>query len=150
MMYTVVFQYPKASITMRMLLQLRHSSTLLVISAVKWKPLHHTKVITADHHSRSNRSNIHHLHLHTSLLLQTITGLERDLAISRTDCTVRDDALGERETRIASMRRRVQELENFKFVLDYKLKETRAALQPKEDEAGSLHDQIQVWHCLVR
>ena len=87
---------------------------------------------------------------HTPLLLQTITGLERDLAISRTDCTARDDALGERETRIASMRRRVQELEKFKFVLDYKLKETRAALQPKEDEAGSLHDQIQVWHCLVQ
>jgi hypothetical protein len=39
--------------------------------------------------------------------------------------------IGEREKRIYNLKKKTQELEKFKFVLDYKIKELRKDIAPK-------------------
>ena len=41
------------------------------------------------------------------------------------------------------MKKKNQELEKFKFVLDYKVKELRKQIEPRENDIKSMKDQIQ-------
>lgn len=44
----------------------------------------------------------------------------------------------------------VQELEKFKFVLDYKIKELKKQIEPKEEQIADMKDQVKVWgHVLL-
>ena len=38
----------------------------------------------------------------------------------------------------------VQELEKFKFVLDYKIKELKKQIEPKEEQIADMKDQVKV------
>ena len=49
--------------------------------------------------------------------------------------------IGEKEDQIYRLKKKTQELEKFKFVLDYKIKELKREIQPKEAEIGKLKDE---------
>ena len=47
------------------------------------------------------------------------------------------------EKRIYDLKKKNQELEKFKFVLDYKIKELRKQMEPRENELKRMKEQIQ-------
>ena len=50
----------------------------------------------------------------------------------------KDAAIGDRETKIYQLKRKTQELEKFKFVLDDRIKELKKEITPKEVETRKL------------
>ena len=48
------------------------------------------------------------------------------------------------EKRIYDLKKKNQELEKFKFVLDYKIKELKKQIEPRENDIKAMKDQIQV------
>jgi hypothetical protein len=75
-------------------------------------------------------------------LRRTIEGLERDIARLRGQIREHDATIGEKEKRTYELKKKGQELEKFKFVLDYKIKELKAQVEPREAEIGALRAQI--------
>merc|ERR1712072_1571446 len=55
----------------------------------------------------------------------------------------RDRTIGDKEQRIYDLRKQNQELEKFKFVLDYKIKELKAQIDPKTLDIAEMKQQIQ-------
>ncbi|CAE8610875.1 unnamed protein product [Polarella glacialis] len=55
----------------------------------------------------------------------------------------RDTTIGDKEGRIYDLKKQNQELEKFKFVLDYKIKELKAQIDPKNDSIAEMKKQIQ-------
>lgn len=47
------------------------------------------------------------------------------------------------EKRIYDLKKKNQELEKFKFVLDYKIKELKKQIEPRENDIKQMKDQIQ-------
>merc|ERR1711904_254278 len=56
----------------------------------------------------------------------------------------RDKMIGDKEQRIYDLKKQNQELEKFKFVLDYKIKELKAQIDPKNDSITEMKKQIQL------
>jgi hypothetical protein len=52
-------------------------------------------------------------------------GLEKDIAGLKREICERDETIGDKERRIYELKKKNQELEKFKFVLDYKIKELK-------------------------
>jgi len=50
----------------------------------------------------------------------------------------RDALIGEKERRIYALKKKTQELEKFKFVLDYKIKELKRDIAPRSMEISRL------------
>ena len=48
----------------------------------------------------------------------------------------------DKEARIVELKKKTQELEKFKFVLDYKIKELKRDILPRENNIASLHEQV--------
>jgi len=46
----------------------------------------------------------------------------------------------DKDARIIELKKKTQELEKFKFVLDYKIKELKRDIQPRENNILSLHE----------
>jgi len=57
-------------------------------------------------------------------------GLEKDIAGLKREIRERDETIGDKERRIYELKKKNQELEKFKFVLDYKIKELKKQVQP--------------------
>ena len=53
----------------------------------------------------------------------------------------KDTTIGELEKKIYSLKKKTQELEKFKFVLDYKIKELKRDIGPRELEIQKLNEQ---------
>lgn len=53
----------------------------------------------------------------------------------------RDKTIGIKESRIYDLKKKNQELEKFKFVLDYKIKELKRDIIPREDEIKLMKEQ---------
>merc|ERR1719281_1809273 len=51
--------------------------------------------------------------------------------------------IGDKEQRIYDLKKQNQELEKFKFVLDYKIKELKAQIDPKNDSISQMKKKIQ-------
>jgi cilia- and flagella-associated protein 57 len=56
----------------------------------------------------------------------------------------RDSTISEKEKRIYDLKKKNQELEKFKFVLDHKIKELKKQIEPKEEEIVDMKLQIRV------
>jgi hypothetical protein len=56
----------------------------------------------------------------------------------------RDSTISEKEKRIYDLKKKNQELEKFKFVLDHKIKELKKQIEPKDDEIADMNEQIKV------
>jgi predicted RNase H-like nuclease (RuvC/YqgF family) len=50
----------------------------------------------------------------------------------------REETVVDKEKRIYDLRKKNQELEKFKFVLDYKIKELKRQIEPREAEIGKM------------
>merc|ERR1719313_1960678 len=55
----------------------------------------------------------------------------------------RDKMIGDKEQRIYDLKKQNQELEKFKFVLDYKIKELKSQIDPKNESITEMKKQIQ-------
>merc|ERR1711959_197259 len=55
----------------------------------------------------------------------------------------RDKTIGDKEQKIYDLKKQNQELEKFKFVLDYKIKVLKAQIDPKNDDIAEMKKQIQ-------
>jgi hypothetical protein len=53
-----------------------------------------------------------------------------------------DVGIADREKRIYALKKKNQELEKFKFVLDYKIKELKMQIEPRENEIAAMRGQI--------
>ena len=69
--------------------------------------------------------------------------LEEEIEKKRIDIEEKDSMIGEREKRIYNLKKKTQELEKFKFVLDYKIKELRKDIAPKTTQISSLKKQTE-------
>ena len=61
-------------------------------------------------------------------LKATMRALEKEIAEEKEVIKARDDQIGVREKKIYELKKKNQELEKFKFVLDYKIKELKSTL----------------------
>ena len=52
------------------------------------------------------------------------------------------ETIGDKEKRIYELKKKNQELEKFKFVLDYKIKELRKQIEPKELEIAGMKETV--------
>lgn len=75
-------------------------------------------------------------------LMQDIHALVKDIEINNKELRERDSTIADKHNRIAQLRRKNQELEKFKFVLDYKVSELRRQLEPRRRDVELLKSQI--------
>ena len=56
----------------------------------------------------------------------------------------RDEHIQEKEKKVYDLKKRNQELEKFKFVLDYRIKELKEQVEPRENEIAEMAANIEV------
>ncbi|XP_050311353.1 cilia- and flagella-associated protein 57 [Anthonomus grandis grandis] len=61
-----------------------------------------------------------------------INGLEKDIIDIKKEITERDATIEDKEKRIFQLKSKNQELEKFKFILDFKIKELKSQIEPRE------------------
>eukprot|EP00210_Caulerpa_lentillifera_P006405 g6119.t1 len=76
-------------------------------------------------------------------LYQDISSLEKDILGLKKEVKERDETISDKERRIYDLKKKNQELEKFKFVLDFKIKELKDLIDPKEEEIENFKEQIQ-------
>merc|ERR1719163_2537468 len=73
---------------------------------------------------------------------EKIDALLKDKESNEKEIRERDKTIGDKEQRIYDLKKQNQELEKFKFVLDYKIKELKAQIDPKNDDIAGMKQQI--------
>merc|ERR1712054_180807 len=73
---------------------------------------------------------------------EKIDALMKDKDSNVKEIKERDKTIGDKETRICDLKKQNQELEKFKFVLDYKIKELKAQIDPKNEYIAEMKTQI--------
>eukprot|EP00927_Polykrikos_kofoidii_P044410 TRINITY_DN38389_c0_g1_i1.p1 TRINITY_DN38389_c0_g1~~TRINITY_DN38389_c0_g1_i1.p1 ORF type:complete len:1288 (+),score=271.17 TRINITY_DN38389_c0_g1_i1:192-4055(+) len=73
---------------------------------------------------------------------EKIVALLKDKDSNEKEIAERDKTILDKEGRIYALRNQNQELEKFKFVLDYKIKELKGQIDPKSDSIASMKLQI--------
>jgi len=87
--------------------------------------------------------DIRELKLENNRNLKGIKQLEKDIEEMEKEISERDDTIQDKEHRIYDLKSKTQELEKFKFVLDYKIKELRKQIEPKEREIKMKNKEIE-------
>merc|ERR1719321_940184 len=73
---------------------------------------------------------------------EKIDALLKDKESNEKEIRERDKTISDKEHRIFDLKKQNQELEKFKFVLDYKIKELKAQIDPKNDDIAEMKQQI--------
>lgn len=55
----------------------------------------------------------------------------------------REETITDKEKRIFDLKKKNQELEKFRFVLDYKIKELKLQIAPRENDIATMRKQIE-------
>lgn len=76
-------------------------------------------------------------------LQETLLTLEKDIASHNKESNERDETINDKEKRIFDLKKKNQELEKFRFVLDYKIKELKLQIAPRENEINIMRKQIE-------
>ncbi|KAJ8011195.1 hypothetical protein DPEC_G00055650 [Dallia pectoralis] len=71
-----------------------------------------------------------------------IKSLEKDIMDLKKETKERDETIQDKEKRIYDLKKKNQELEKFKFVLDYKIKELKKQIEPRENDIKEMKEQI--------
>ncbi|XP_031354286.1 cilia- and flagella-associated protein 57 [Photinus pyralis] len=71
-----------------------------------------------------------------------IVGLEKDIADLKKEISERDTTIQDKEKRIYELKRKNQELEKFKFILDFKIKELKSQIEPRDKQIREQTEQI--------
>merc|ERR1719188_973078 len=74
---------------------------------------------------------------------EKIAALQKDKESNEKEIKERDKTITDKELRIYDLKKQNQELEKFKFVLDYKIKELKAQIDPKTADIESMKKQTQ-------
>lgn len=75
-------------------------------------------------------------------LFDHITSLQKDVTGHKKEIREREETLNEKDSRIYDLRRKNQELEKFKFVLNYKIQELKRQILPRKREISDMRDQM--------
>jgi uncharacterized coiled-coil DUF342 family protein len=75
-------------------------------------------------------------------LIESIQDLEKEIQLHKKDIHDRDLTIGEKEKSIYQLKKKNQELEKFKFVLDYKIKDLNRQIEPRENEITDMKENI--------
>ncbi|XP_022907952.2 cilia- and flagella-associated protein 57 [Onthophagus taurus] len=75
-------------------------------------------------------------------LKQIILNLEKDMLDLKKEIAERDSTIQDKEKRIFELKRRNQELEKFKFILDFKINELKSQIEPRERRIREQMEQI--------
>ena len=75
-------------------------------------------------------------------LLLHIKNLEDRIHSHKSEIKDRDKTIGESERAIYDLKKDNQELEKFKFVLDYQIKELKRQIEPRENEIADMKEQV--------
>merc|ERR1711907_246378 len=73
---------------------------------------------------------------------EKIDALMGDKESNEKEIRERDKTISDKEHRICDLKKQNQELEKFKFVLDYKIKELKAQIDPKNEYIAEMKTQI--------
>lgn len=74
---------------------------------------------------------------------ETIDKLMHDRELNNQEMKARDKTIGDREQQIYDLKKQNQDLEKYKFVLDYKIKGLKGQIDPKNDDIADMKKQIQ-------
>ena len=75
-------------------------------------------------------------------LYEQIRGLEKDIQGHKKEIREREETITDKEKRIYDLRKKNQELEKFKFVLNYKIQELKRQIMPRKKEIADMREQI--------
>ena len=70
--------------------------------------------------------------------------MEKDILGHKKELLERDETIRDKEKRIYDLKKKNQELEKFKFVLDYKIRELKRQAEPKDEQISDMRDTIKV------
>jgi WD40 repeat protein len=76
-------------------------------------------------------------------LTENIRSLEKDIQSHKKEIREREETITDKEKRIFDLKKKNQELEKFRFVLDYKIKELKLQIAPREAEITTMRKQIE-------
>jgi hypothetical protein len=71
-----------------------------------------------------------------------IKGLDKDILGHKKEIREREETVMDKDKRIYDLRKKNQELEKFKFVLNYKIQELKRQIMPKKKEIQDMRDQM--------
>ena len=74
-------------------------------------------------------------------LINMSRDLEANIKSQTTELAEREATIKDKDKRIYDLKKKTQELEKFKFVLDYKIKELKRDIGPREDQIEKLVEQ---------
>lgn len=86
---------------------------------------------------------MNHSKIEIKKLNTIIENLNKDLYNLRKELQEREDTIQEKEKRIFDLKKKNQELEKFKYVLDYKINELKKQIEPRENDIKIYKEQIQ-------
>jgi chromosome segregation ATPase len=66
--------------------------------------------------------------------------MNKEKEINKKEVKERDRTIGDKERRIFDLKKKNAELEKFKFVLDYKIKELKREIIPREEEISKMKE----------
>jgi len=74
-------------------------------------------------------------------LFKSTNNLKQQIQSQIGELKERDTTIKDKDKRIIDLKKKTQELEKFKFVLDYKIKELKRDIGPREQEITNLNEQ---------
>ena len=92
------------------------------------------KLANAQSEVEGFKAQIKQLNVDLQKAIGVNNGLKKDIEGFRKETQERDVTIQEKEKRIYDLKKKNQELEKFKFVLDYKIKEQKILVEPREME----------------
>ncbi|CAH8509372.1 unnamed protein product [Schistosoma turkestanicum] len=90
-----------------------------------------------------NKNEIRKYSIETQKLNTIINNLEKDIQSLRKEIQERDDTIQDKDKGIFELKKKNQELEKFRYVLDYKVKDLKKQIEPKEIDIRNYKEQIQ-------
>jgi chromosome segregation ATPase len=76
--------------------------------------------------------------IQVSTQTEVLKSLQKEIRDQAAEISAKDKLIGDREKKIYQLKKKTQELEKFKFVLDYKIKELKRDIAPREMEITRL------------
>ena len=77
-------------------------------------------------------------------LYKSTNNLKQQIISQQSELSERETTIKDKDKRIIDLKKKTQELEKFKFVLDYKIKELKRDIGPREIEIQKLQEQTNI------
>ncbi|XP_072560503.1 cilia- and flagella-associated protein 57 isoform X2 [Paramormyrops kingsleyae] len=100
------------------------------------------KLISVQQETDRRNQDINKMKQEEQKILGVIKSLEKEIQGLRKEIQERDETIQDKEKRIFDLKKKNQELEKFKFVLDYKIKDLKKQIEPRENEIKEMKGQI--------